>query len=129
MLVSLLVLALSNKIYLFHTLEEFKDTKKGSIPNLFMFSLPFAFAYIVQLNLSRLLTILFITYLTVGYKKIIWGMISIMNCLPDKKKVGLLCDGALIFSTILVQLSSDTFWFWIRGLCLLSWVGLAQSIL
>lgn len=47
LVVSIFMLVLSNKIYLFHTMPEFKSTKKGSLFDLLKYSIPFAVAYIV----------------------------------------------------------------------------------
>jgi len=47
------MLILANKIYLFHTLDEFKDVKKGNLLDLLKYSLPFAFLYIVIFYLFK----------------------------------------------------------------------------
>jgi hypothetical protein len=41
------MLLLANKIYLFHTLEEFKNMRKGEILDLLKYGIPFAIIYIV----------------------------------------------------------------------------------
>lgn len=44
------MLVLANKIYLFHTLDEFKDKKKGEILDLIKYSIPCAIVYIVKIK-------------------------------------------------------------------------------
>ena len=45
--VNIIMLLLANKIYLFHTLEEFKDIRKGDILDLLKYGIPFSVIYIV----------------------------------------------------------------------------------
>lgn len=54
---------LANRIYLFYTLEEFKDYKKGDMSDLLKKSIFIAFLYMVSYNLYRLLIIPFTFYL------------------------------------------------------------------
>lgn len=47
-MVSLAVLMLANKIYLFHTMPEFANFKKGDPKDILLFSIPFALVYMVR---------------------------------------------------------------------------------
>ena len=46
-IVNIIMLLLANKIYLFHTLEEFKDIRKGEILDLLKYGIPFGVIFIV----------------------------------------------------------------------------------
>lgn len=45
--VSALVLVLAKKIYLFHTIDEFKDHKKGNMFEILKISIPFGIIFFV----------------------------------------------------------------------------------
>lgn len=62
---------LANRIYLFYTLEEFKDYKKGDMSDLLKKSIFIAFLYMVSYNLYRLLIIHFTFYLMDLHRSII----------------------------------------------------------